>query len=963
MGTEEKINKYRAKPFWAWSGSLKKEDLLSQIDYFKEMGFGGFFIHSRVGLVTEYLGDEWFDLIKECILYAEKKDMEVWLYDEDRWPSGTAGGLVTADEDTRMRYISLYYGGEDYKTAEFKKVLNRFGVVLDEDERIISYRVLTKDEDIKKGETEMIFCEELMKPSSVYNGNTYIDTMNRKSVDSFISLTHEKYKEKLGAELFSKVKGIFTDEEYRGAIFNGFSISNDNKARMTPYTGMLFDTYREKWGTELSEKLPELYFRKKDSDFSETTKNYVDTLNELLVENFAKPYQEYCNQNDIILTGHVLHENSLSIQTSLIGSVMRYYEYMDYPGIDILGRYNRCYWVPKQCASVASQMGKEMVLSEIYGCTGWQMTFEDYKNLTDWQLFFGVNFRCPHLSWSTMSGESKRDYPASFSKHSAWYKEYRYLEDYFARISYYLSEHEKVVDVLVVNPIESMWGYVKKDWLIDFDPNDKNVKNLDAAYEKQFMRLIDKHIDFDYGDETIMERYAEVEVDGGKTYLRINKMRYSEVLVENLVSPRASTIKIIDEFKEKGGRVVYSVDELADNKYVTASQGIALTLRKDADGLYIFMLNLDINQKLINGKIKLADEYRDYFIEEIDLRTDKIKSVTKGSELTLDFEKGEEKMLRVIKNAAALPPDDTVYTPIALPEKMKYVLSEYNVLVLDSASYTVDGNIQNDGEPLDVLKIDRELRGRYSLTLRGGEMYQPWYSQKISKNNFDKALCDLVLDFDFIVEERDFNSLYIVTEETEQIRVYVNSERIMLSDKQKWIDDCFCVNKIDKKFVNKGRNRITIVRKFASSSNIEAIYLLGDFGVRLPSTLIRLPETLKIGDISEQGLPFYSGKVKYFTGIKEGNVSIKFDSLAATVINIGDGKQEKKIAFAPYTEKISLQGELNIECVLTRRNTFGPHHLPTTHLEDCNPTLFVTENDAYTTDYVLIPQGLTKVVK
>ncbi len=56
-------SEYRGKPFWAWNGKLEKKELLRQVHVMKEMGFGGFFMHSRTGLETEYLGDEWFELI------------------------------------------------------------------------------------------------------------------------------------------------------------------------------------------------------------------------------------------------------------------------------------------------------------------------------------------------------------------------------------------------------------------------------------------------------------------------------------------------------------------------------------------------------------------------------------------------------------------------------------------------------------------------------------------------------------------------------------------------------------------------------------------------------------------------------------------------------------------------------------------------------------------------------------
>ena len=98
---------FRGKPFWSWNGRLEKDELLRQIHILQEMGMGGYFCHSRTGLETEYLGDEWFDLIRACADEGDDLGMETWLYDEDRWPSATAGGMVTKDPANRIKYIRL----------------------------------------------------------------------------------------------------------------------------------------------------------------------------------------------------------------------------------------------------------------------------------------------------------------------------------------------------------------------------------------------------------------------------------------------------------------------------------------------------------------------------------------------------------------------------------------------------------------------------------------------------------------------------------------------------------------------------------------------------------------------------------------------------------------------------------------------------------------------------------------
>ena len=86
--------KYRGKPFWAWNGKLDVEEVRRQMRVFKQMGLGGGFMHSRVGLATPYLSQEWFDVINGCVAEAREQKMEAWLYDEDRWPSGAAGSRL-----------------------------------------------------------------------------------------------------------------------------------------------------------------------------------------------------------------------------------------------------------------------------------------------------------------------------------------------------------------------------------------------------------------------------------------------------------------------------------------------------------------------------------------------------------------------------------------------------------------------------------------------------------------------------------------------------------------------------------------------------------------------------------------------------------------------------------------------------------------------------------------------------
>ena len=205
-----------------------------------------------------------------------------------------------------------------------------------------------------------VYAEELFRPSDFYNGTTYVDTMNPEAVKVFLHSTLDRYAEECKKQLGGKIYGVFTDEPHRGALFNGFALTNANRARMVPYTGRLRAAYAEKYGEELS--FPEIYYRKRGHADNETAAKYIDVLDDLFLDGYARQYGEWCREHGIIFTGHILHEDNLSIQTSVSGSMMRFYEYMDYPGIDNLSAHNGCFWAAIQCASVARQTGKKFVL-------------------------------------------------------------------------------------------------------------------------------------------------------------------------------------------------------------------------------------------------------------------------------------------------------------------------------------------------------------------------------------------------------------------------------------------------------------------------------------------------------------------------------------------------------------------------------------------------------------------------
>ena len=122
-----------------------------------------------------------------------------------------------------------------------------------------------------------------------------------------------------------------------------------------------------------------------------------------------------------------------------------------------------------------------------------------------------------------------------------------------------------------------------------------------------------------------------------------------------------------------------------------------------------------------------------------------------------------------------------------------------------------------------------------------------------------------------------------------------------------------------------GLNEIVIKFVFEEKIDLEAIYLQGKFGVKRSEidSVIKLPEKLGIGDITDAGLPYYSGTLEYVIEVPKGVYDVCFDEIggaAAVKVN------ENLVAFRPFVATdIKSDGRLKIKYVFGRNNLFGTH--------------------------------------
>ncbi|MBE6551946.1 MAG: hypothetical protein E7665_07410 [Ruminococcaceae bacterium] len=983
---------YRGTPFWAWNCDLEEKELLRQIDIFKEMGLGGFHIHCRAGMSSEYLSDSFMELVKSCTEHAKKNEMLSWLYDEDRWPSGFAGGLVTKDESLRQKYI-VFSCDPDYKVRRNTRVIARFDVVLDEDKCLASYKKMNEGE---KGEGRLWTVYAQIEPDNPrYNNQAYVDTLNRKAIERFIEITHEKYYDAVGEEFGKTVPAMFTDEpQFKKKGVLSFADSTHNVT--LPWTDDLDKTYNEAYGTSLIDHLPELLWELPGGKVSLTRYRYHDHVAERFAEAFADTCGKWCDDHGILLTGHMMEEPSLLSQTAALGDCMRSYRSFGLPGIDMLcARFE--FTTAKQCQSAVHQYGRPGMLSELYGVTGWDFDFRGHKLHGDWQAALGVTVRVHHLSWVSMKGTAKRDYPASMSYQSPWYKEYPYVEDHFARLNTALTRGKPLVKVAVVHPVESYW--------LHFGPNEQTAlvrNNLEDNFRNVTEWLLKGNIDFDYISESLLPDLCAK----GSAPLKVGEMEYDAVIVPECETLRSTTLERLEDFRNDGGKLIFmggapkyenAVPSVRGRKLYEISENIPFTkgaltsclennrvveirdasgaytndlihqIRRDETGLWLFVSHCcePYSKDAVRSQ-KIRIRVKGRFVPKIwDTVTGEIRNVSyvteKDSTCIFSELYDYDSMLLFLEYSD----EESSYTETAqtfggknipLPMTVDYALSEDNVLLLDSARYALDGE-ELSSEREETLRIDAALRKRLGLPV---PLAQPWVIER------KPAEHTVTLEYT-IYSDIEYTSPVLALEDADKAQIVFNGEKVEYKDAGYYTDKS--IRRTVLPVLKKGENILLVTLPFGERTNCESMYLLGKFGVRVNGrrlTVTPLPEKLGFSDLTYQGLPFYGGVVSYKLPVKLEKASelvINIPHYAAAVNTVSvDGEKKAVIAYPPYSESIGMltEGEhiVTLDSHISRRNCFGDVHNADEKYYWLGPAAWVTTGAMWTYEYRLRRTGI-----
>ncbi len=606
-----------------------EEALRREIRAMEEGGCGGFVIESRPH--ADYLGEGWWRDVGICLDEARRLGMDVWMFDEEYYPSGIAGGKVLERmPDYRMQVLTktsfLWSAeGEEPEAMPLDGELFKIVCVPEERGERAAFAQWTEwqawaRERREAGEAASWTVHVIgVKPS--WSGRMFdkmVDYLSPEVTDCFIELTYEATKRRFPEYWGTTLKGFFGDET-SFENFGSYDVLFGEETPCFPWPSSVRHTFEQRCGYDLYGCVEALWLDEDEENTASFRTDFMDHLTKLFSENFFARIQRWCHANGVRFIGHVVEDNRAHMNHGFgVGHFFRTTKHFDMGGYDFVLRqvdseqksssYEEHfpqfktyrdrpypdffhYTLAKLAQSAAHlEVGTSLVMCENFGAYGWDLGLREMKWLTDWMTARGTNWYVPH-AFSPIFPDP--DCPPHFyagGRNPQW-PYFRQWGDYANRSCLMLREARHVAPIAVLYPAEAHWG------------GDEN--ELDGVCKV----LMQSQYDFDILSMDLLVDEDRCEIGGGT--LRIRDERFSVVVLPGIVRLPASVRERLKAFIRSGGKVVsvnraaveggepVGLDELAERLSHWLAPGVGTTkpfpelrfCHYEKSGLQIFFLN------------------------------------------------------------------------------------------------------------------------------------------------------------------------------------------------------------------------------------------------------------------------------------------------------------------------------------------------------------------------------------
>ena len=564
-------------PLWFWNDKLEKEELLRQLKMKSETGVASTIPHARTnggeGYIGGYLDEEWFENVRTVLEYKKEHDEPVWLYDEIDWPAGTCNKTVTRKEENREQYLTFRRewipAGTAFR-AQVKDLTGKplFRVREETDKSQYAFNLFILDAetyekyDITKYFKYLIFGPELEFMSDrdswayvakihvdsyAYGGSGQMNYLSREAAEDFLQSTYDKYYDRFSEYFGSTVKCFFNDET---RMCNPLAWSVDFP-----------EVFRARKGYDLMPRLVDLALPGEKA--GRTRCDYFDVLAYLFQENYFGTLHRWCKAHGVKLYAHLLGEETLHGHVRYSGDYMRQNKYLDIPGGDHLGKGIGSLNI-KYTSSSAHSYGHDLSAVEVFAGCGWDMTFEEYTRIVSWMYQQGMQIIINHGFFYSDRGDRKNDWPPSqFFQWQGWprMKEGNAM---IRRLYYAMTGGMNEMDILVYNPIESMWLNYEPDMNYThgfaegpFLANGRAVKT-DREMQLLLSGLMSENLDYELLHKDAVGNF---EAFGGKIKNIKTGQEFSVLILPMCRVMPVEAAKLCRDFAVQGGKIL-ALDEI-----------------------------------------------------------------------------------------------------------------------------------------------------------------------------------------------------------------------------------------------------------------------------------------------------------------------------------------------------------------------------------------------------------------
>ena len=949
---------YSTGPLWVWNDLLTEEQVRESLRDLAKQQVKQVWVHPRPGLMTPYLSSDWFRLWKVALQEAKRLDMNVWIYDENSYPSGFAGGYVP-ETMPESRGRGLFIGQTNCAPLWSTNLL---GVYVLETNGAKNVTAKVEAGTALSG-TNFLVIAEIRSTNAPWNGNRcYVNLLSPGVTERFLELTLEPYRREIGTQFGRRVPGVFTDEPNIHPAPEGW-----------PWSETLAEEFQKRWGYDLLGHLPSL--RKPFGDWRRIRHNYFQLLNDQFIERWSRPYHEYCQRYGLKWTGHYWdHDWPKCIS---VPDNMAMYAWHQTPAIDCLmnqyeenvdSQFGNVRMV-KELSSVANQLGMKRTLCETYGAGGWDLRFEDMKRIGDWLEVLGVNTIDQHLSYITIRGARKRDHPQSFSYHEPWWRAYHISAEYLARLSAALSQGEQINSALVLEPTTTAWMY---------QGDDSRLKEIGKAFFELLWSLEAGQIEYDLGSEDVLSRHGSVSFSG----LTVGRRDFQTVIVPPFMeNMNAATVTLLQKFLGLGGTVLscgpaptridgsisdrglalaassrWKTLPIAGLPQMLSAKGFAIhrqagdkgilfhNRRQLADGQLVFLVNTSrdsASEGVIESELSGMERWNLYTGKT---ERQPFETTSQGVRANFRLEPSGSQLLFLSRKPLKPMAADKEVIQEILPKSGPSIrrLTE-NVLTVDYVDIAAAGETKSNVYCFDA--------NNFVWKQNGCQNGNPWdsavqFGDELISKKFP-ASSGFEASYKFTIESVVPTNLAIVIERADLYSILCNGHPITAKSGDWWLDKAFRRLSIAA-FAHVGVNSVIIkAGPLTMFHELEPAYVLGNFTLKASDRGFALcpEEPLRVGGMASgmktngwnsQGHPFYSGGVAYVERFevkrRTGRVAVAlpqwYGSVAEVTVN---GRFAGYIDAPPWEREVTKwirvgENQVEVTVIGTLKNTLGPHH-------------------------------------